>query len=302
MFNIPLTKENLNIYYDGNIKPVLKVKSGEIVSFECIDCYNGQIKDEKTLFKDIDTTLNNPVTGPLYIEDCKAEDVIKIDILDVEINDRAVMAVRPYQGVYTSVVNKYVSKIVEIKGCYAYFNTDQGELKIKISPFIGDIGLVGKKPYISTIPTINGGNFDCKEIKKGSVLYLPAAVDGGLLSMGDLHAGQGDGETAICALEVSGKVTVKVNTVKNLKINYPLLITDDSYIVLASDRNLDIAAETACLDMHNFITRFGRISTEDTAMLLSIGGDLRVAQIVNDIKTCYFVFSRSILDLKDFCF
>ena len=54
----------------------------------------------------------------------------------------------------------------------------------------------------STIPPRrHGGNLDCRELVAGSTLYLPIAVDGGLLSVGDGHAAQGDGEVAGTAIE-----------------------------------------------------------------------------------------------------
>jgi len=55
----------------------------------------------------------------------------------------------------------------------------------------------------STIPprAVGGGNIDCRELVGGSVLYLPVAVPGALLSIGDGHAAQGDGEVAGTAIE-----------------------------------------------------------------------------------------------------
>ena len=46
-----------------------------------------------------------------------------------------------------------------------------------------------------------GGNIDCKELVAGTTLYLPIPVDGALLSAGDGHAAQGDGEVSQLAIE-----------------------------------------------------------------------------------------------------
>ena len=67
-------------------------------------------------------------------------------------------------------------------------------------------------------------NMDCKKITAGSTLYLPVNVDGGLLSMGDIHALMGDGEVFICGLETAGEITVKISVLKNTKLPVPFYI------------------------------------------------------------------------------
>ena len=44
----------------------------------------------------------------------------------------------------------------------------------------------------------------------GSRLFLPVHVPGALLSIGDLHFAQGDGEVCISAIETGGTATVRV--------------------------------------------------------------------------------------------
>ncbi len=55
----------------------------------------------------------------------------------------------------------------------------------------------------STIPprASVGGNIDCRELVAGSTLFLPVAVPGALLYLGDGHAAQGDGEVGGTAIE-----------------------------------------------------------------------------------------------------
>ena len=78
---------------------------------------------------------------------------------------------------------------------------------ITLNPFLGLIGMPPDEAGIhsTTPPRIWGGNLDCKELVVGSRLFLPIPVDGALVSVGDGHAAQGDGEisgTAIeCAME-----------------------------------------------------------------------------------------------------
>jgi acetamidase/formamidase len=75
---------------------------------------------------------------------------------------------------------------------------------VRIAPFYGVTGVAWDEPgEHSTIPPrpAGGGNIDCKELVAESILYLPVAVPGALLSIGDGHAAQGDGEVAGTAIE-----------------------------------------------------------------------------------------------------
>ena len=58
-------------------------------------------------------------------------------------------------------------------------------------------------------PRENGGNFDVKQLSKGSRLFLPVAVDGALFSTGDGHFAQGDGEVCVTAVEMGATCVVR---------------------------------------------------------------------------------------------
>jgi hypothetical protein len=52
----------------------------------------------------------------------------------------------------------------------------------------------------------NGGNCDIKNLSRGCTVWFPVFVPGALLSMGDMHMSQGDGEVSFCgAIEMAGK-------------------------------------------------------------------------------------------------
>lgn len=63
-------------------------------------------------------------------------------------------------------------------------------------------------------PRENGGNMDVKQMIAGTTLLFPCFVDGCLLSTGDVHFAQGDGEVAGTAIEMNAIVTVMVNVRK----------------------------------------------------------------------------------------
>jgi len=85
----------------------------------------------------------------------------------------------------------------------ALIGRDQYGHTLALRPFMGVMGMPPAAPgWHSTVPPrVTGGNIDCKELVAGSTLYLPIAVPGGLFSVGDGHAVQGDGEVCVTAIE-----------------------------------------------------------------------------------------------------
>ena len=65
-------------------------------------------------------------------------------------------------------------------------------------------------------PRENGGNMDIKQMQVGTTLLLPCFIAGCLLSIGDVHFAQGDGEVSGTAIEMDATVTVKVEVIKGL--------------------------------------------------------------------------------------
>lgn len=67
------------------------------------------------------------------------------------------------------------------------------------------------------------GHLDIDEVRAGAILVCPVKVDGAGLYVGDMHALQGDGEIAGHTCDVSGTVTLRVEVLKDLPIDGPVL-------------------------------------------------------------------------------
>lgn len=65
---------------------------------------------------------------------------------------------------------------------------------------------------------------DINRVREGAVLICPMKVPGGGIYLGDMHAMQGDGEIAGHTTDVSGIVTLKVEVLKGLTIDGPILL------------------------------------------------------------------------------
>lgn len=97
-----------------------------------------------------------------------------------------------FMGYFAGRLPEAKAVMYEIEGDKIRFDDT---LLLDCCPMIGVIGTAPAGEGIATsVPDVHGGNMDCRKIGAGTVLYLPVAVPGALLSMGDLHALMGDGE------------------------------------------------------------------------------------------------------------
>ncbi len=279
-------------------KPVKIVEAGSTVVFQTLDCFSNQIQNEDQPFSSVGWDKINPATGPLYINGAEPGDTLKVKIIDIKIDNKGVMTTAPKLGVLGDIVTGETTKIISIKDDKAIFNE---KIQIPIKPMIGVIGTAPKDEDIPTgTPGSHGGNMDCKKIVKGSTLYLPINVSGGLLSMGDLHAVMADGEIVICGLEIPGEVTVSVEVLKGEELPLPMLDSEESIITIASKKTLDEAAKTATVNMHRFLVNELGIEIDEAGMLLSLVGDLRICQVVDPLMTARMEIPKWIVEKYDY--
>lgn len=275
-------KENIKFSFDPAEKPVAAINSGEEVVFETLDCYAGQISADGMSSDGIDMTRNNPITGPLYIKDAVPGDVLKIEVLEILPLGDAVMCVREGKGIYG--IPGFHCRRFPIKEGKLLF--DRG-LQLPVKPMIGVIGTCPAERTIPQVPGEHGGNLDVKDLGAGCTLYLPVLVEGALLSVGDCHALQGDGESAICGAEMSAEVRLRITLCKEKReLPTPFLETEKEIMTMAAAETLDEAALTAARNMHLYLTRTAGLTQMQAAMLLSLVGDIRISQVVNPKKGC----------------
>ena len=221
-----------------------------------------------------------------------------MEILDINIGDRGVFLTGPNLGALGHILEEEKIRLVDIEDDKVIFNE---KIHIPIEPMIGVIGTAPKGEGISTgTPGEHGGNMDCKRITKGSTLYLPVNVDGALLAIGDLHAVMGDGEVAVCGVEIAGEVTVKVTVLKDFSIPLPMLVDDKRIMAIVSAKTLDEASVMATEHMHKFLTDIVGMGLNEAVMLLSAIGDLRICQIVDPLMTVRMELPLWVLEEYDY--
>jgi acetamidase/formamidase len=167
--------------------------------------------------------------------------------------------------------------------------------RVDLAPFLGTIGLCppGAGWHSGWFPTRFGGNLDCSELVEGTTLYLPVAVSGGLLSLGDAHAAQGDGELAGSAIEVCmDRVELSLDISEELSVEVPTARTPNGWTTLGVDVSLDKAVAMATRGMLDVMRQQFGVPNEHAMLLASSMVDLRVTQLVNKVRGVHAVLSH----------
>ena len=156
-------------------------------------------------------------------------------------------------------------------------------------------------------PREHGGNCDIKDLSRGSKVYFPVYVDGGGLSLGDLHFSQGDGEITFCgAIEMAGWVHLKVSIIKGGMAKYgvknpifrpsPITPSYKDHLIFegisvdeqGKQHYLDvhIAYRQACLNAIEYLKKFGYSGAQAYAILGTAPVQGHISGVVDIPNAC----------------
>jgi acetamidase/formamidase len=163
---------------------------------------------------------------------------------------------------------------------------------LPLHPFFGSMGLAPATTtkYNSAPPWMHAGNIDNKEMVAGTVLYIPINAKGALFEAGDGHAGQGNGEVDITALEtfLTGTfqfIVHKGSLADQHRLVWPRAETPTAYISMGFSEDLKTATEMAVRNMITFLSEqnpdFPHLSREDAYVLISVACDVDITQLVD---------------------
>ena len=239
------------------------------------------------------------LTGPIYVRDAEPGDVLEVKLeaisprLPVGFN-----AIRSGWGALPQQFTEPRLRFIRLdldKGI-AEFPTGSG-IHIPIQPFFGILGVATAQTSRSSVPPGSyGGNIDNRELQAGSRIFLPVFVPGALLSIGDGHSAQGDGEINVTAIETSMNGTIQIKLRKDLKFTSPIAETPTHIITLGFGETLDEAFEFALKEMITFLESFVGLSAEDAYVLCSLAVNFHITQVVNSPqKGVHGMLPKSIL-------
>ncbi len=175
--------------------------------------------------------------------------------------------------------------------------TNELGFSVPMRPFLGVIGLAPAEPgeHSTVPPRLQGGNIDCKELVAGSTLYLPVAVEGALLSVGDGHAAQGDGEVAGTAIECAMTTELVVDVEPTPVLPTPYATTPAGRITFGFDPDLNEASAAALDAMLLWMQLDLGLGRPAALTLASVAVDLRVTQVANQVWGVHAVLPNGAL-------
>ena len=171
-----------------------------------------------------------------------------------------------------------------------------------LAPFLGVIGVAPDEPgEHSTIPprAAAGGNIDCRDLGVGSTLYLPVQVDDALLSLGDGHAAQGDGEVGGTAIECAMTTEVVLDVDADRPVPSIHAETPDARITFGFDADLNAATGDALDAMLTWMSALLDVDRARALALASVAVDLRVTQVANTVWGVHAVLPHLALTRQD---
>jgi len=200
--------------------PVLKIEPGETVS----------------------------VSFPDGVEGAEKGDTLSVKVQDITIDAEQGRAILrpPFDLAFTLLEPPdYKVKICPIRSGRISFKDG---IEVPVTP---SIGCIGTAPSYGAIPTSDagrhGGNIDVPEIRKGSTIYLPVFVRGGLLQIGDAHAWQPQGE--LTAVDVPATVTLTIELINNKQINWPRIESEEYLMSINTSSPIERAIHTGLAEI-----------------------------------------------------
>ena len=293
---LTLTKDHYIFAMDKNNPPAAEASCGDTVVFETYDCFVNEIQSENQQLDHFNWDRVNPATGPLYIKEAKAGDVLQVKIEKIMLENKGIAMTIKDMGPLGQQIDQTAIKEMQVMSDMAVFKKGNREIEIPLNKMIGVIGTApAGEPVNCGTPDAHGGNMDCIQITEGATLYLPVNVDGALLALGDLHAAMADGEVGLSGIEIPGSVTLTVTVIKDKPMPTPMLENETHLMTIASHESLNIACDTAVQNMHSYLVNNHDFTKEDAAIFLSLTGQARICQIVDPKKTARMEIKKSLL-------
>ncbi len=286
-------------YYWAHAKPVMTVHSGDTVTIQTLSTCGSdeRLKSEGVAAADI-PPYNEAIfqqvkdrgpgghilTGPLAIAEAEPGDVLEVDILKINLD--APFACNGFGAGRGFLPNDYPygrTKIIPLNRARMLADFAPG-IQIPLHPFFGSMGDAPPESagrIDSAPPWMHGGNMDNRELVAGTTLYLPVHAPGALFEVGDGHAGQGNGEVDITALETFLTGTFRFVVHKHQHLLWPRAETPTSFITMGFSPDLNTATKLAVRDMIRFLETEKHLSADDAYMLTSVAVDVDITQLVD---------------------
>jgi acetamidase/formamidase len=282
--------------FDWRDEPLLRVQPGEPFVIETWDASSGYFRSEADLAIparrpgfDRFPPLANPIGGPVYVEGAERGDTLAITVHDILVDDYSWCAVGPRRGPlgestrWPELSGEYTTRIFRhtpgpsgsLRDGAMAFNE---RISWPITPFIGTFGVAPDREVTTSVDGQGewGGNFDIRDATVGNTLFLPVFHPGALFSLGDVHASQGDTEFTGTAAETRAEVTVSCRVIKGKRIPFLRIEKPEALISVYAYRPLEVAAETATVNLMAWLVEEHDFTPTDAYLLVSTCPGFRI--------------------------
>jgi formamidase len=306
---------------------VASVEPGDEVAFEIRDSRDRLIAPDSGHEDLLDVpAIAHPLTGPVEVRGAAPGDVLVLEVLGYETDDFGWTAIWPGSGFLGDLFERPFLAKWQLADGLARSEQLPG-VAVPACVHAGTIGVApsrelferarDREAAIGTVnppthehawppeaadglrtypPRENGGNMDIRDLGPGARLELPVHVPGALLSVGDLHFAQGDGEVCISAIETGGAASFRVGLRRDgWRPRFPCYVApprapramfattgipldDDGR---QGDLDLNLATRRALLELLGWLEHERGLEREPAYVLMSVAAELRVSELVD---------------------
>lgn len=268
---------------------------------------------------DSETDGPHIVTGPVAVSGAHPGDVLRIEVLSVEMRTRyGIVSNRHGRGVLAGTMPRedasgkrpeVVSHLAKVEddGLTGVLGDAGGRaLRFPLGPFLGLIGVAPATDHepSSRPPGRHGGNLDIRHLMEGASLLLPVQAEGALVYTGDPHFAQGNGEVALTAFEAPLTATLRLSVERSreacslaAQIAGPWAETPTHLIAIGLGESLDDAMRQAVADAIAIVTLKSGTSEGTALSYLSAAADFEISQAVNGIRGVHAMIRKADLGL-----
>ncbi len=286
----------------GGVAPVRRITPGTVMEVFTEDCFAGQVRSTNDLVSEVcEFPFLNPQTGPFFVEGAEPGDTLAVHFVSITpARDWAVSTTVPLFGALsathmTAMLHEPLPEVVWIweldrvnRTCR--FQSRRGEwgVDLPMDPMHGTVGVApaNREARSALVPDAFGGNMDTPEMRAGATCYLGVNVAGALLSLGDGHARQGEGETCGVAVETAMDTVIIVDLIKGANCAWPRIETDTHLMSTGSARPLEDAFRVAQADIVGWVASDFCLDILDAYQLVSQAVESPVANVVDTNYTC----------------
>jgi len=292
-------------YAFGGREPLLSVPPGTIVELATEDCFAGNVHGVEDLPSQVCTfPFLNPVTGPIAVEGAEPGDTLAVHFVEiVPARDWAVSSTFPHFGALTTthatamlhpaLEERVWLYDVDVAAGTCRFRARRSDfsLELPLDPMHGTVGVApaASEVLMSITPAAHGGNMDTPEMRAGVTAYFPVNVPGGLVSIGDGHARQGEGEVCGTAVEAAMRTVVVVDLVKGETAASPRIESDEFLMTTGNARPLEDAFRISQHDLVGWTGALLGLEELDAYQLVSQAG---LAPAGNVVDTNYTMIGK----------